>query len=147
MDGIEFLNFLGLDVESFIVSVMALAILLAIVFLVRVFRIEALYKRYESQFNIIERYAPDVFLRLAFPSITDDELEVALLHYAEVADERVVNGLSYIDPRMLYAIDRVEEALPESYQFDFNIILDKMEVIYVKMKNEGAFVLADDNKG
>lgn len=138
MDGLEFLNFLGLDIPNLVISILALVILLAIVFMLRILRLDRIYDRYKRQIDLIAEFAPDVFLRIAF-DIGEGALQAALLHYEEVADQRVADGLIYIDPRMLYAIDRVEQALPEAYQIDFNIVLDRMERIYQKMKAEGAF--------
>ena len=139
MDGVELLRLLGLDLFEFIVSVMSLVIVLVAVFSVRIFRLREKYDRYEKQIKIVLDYAPDLFLRLAFPEVDDEVLALELEKYEEIANQRVADGLSWVDPRMLYAIDRLELALPEGWQVDFNVVLDRAETLYQKMKEAGAF--------
>lgn len=136
----DILAMLGMDIEGFFISLLAFAIVVGIVYFARLLHLDSIYNRYKDQLDIIEKYAPDVFIRIAFPDVTNDVLEERLAEYEEIANNRVESGLSWIDPRMLYAIDRVEEAIPEGYKVDLNVIIDKMETIYQKMKDEGIFL-------
>lgn len=135
----DILAMLGMDIEGFFISLLAFAIVVGIVYFARLLHLDSIYNRYKDQLDIIEKYAPDVFIRIAFPDIAGEELDITLKLYEEQAQTRVESGLSWIDPRMLYAIDRVEESLPEGYKMDLNVVIDKMETIYQKMKAEGFF--------
>jgi len=137
---------LGGDLQSILISLVSLAILLTIIFMVRTLRLDRAYDRYERQFAIIIRHAPDIFIRLAFPDVNDEALSKELARYAEVAFAREESGLSWIDPRLLYAIDKVELAIPEGYRIDLNIIIDTMETIYQKMELEGEFAGRTDGE-
>ena len=137
MNGIELLNYLGLDLEGFFISVLALAIVIGIVFLIRTLRLDSLYKRYKDQLDIIERFAPEIIIRIAFPT---DEVayEKAITKYTEIAEAREASGKAWIDPRMLYAIDEVEKLMPEPYRIDLNVVIDKLETTYRDLKDAGA---------
>lgn len=132
-------NLLGGDLQSIFISLVSLAIVLAIIFMVRTLSLDRAYDRYERQFAIIFKHAPDIFIRLAFPDVDDITLLKKLVDYAKKAEDRELDGLSWIDPRLLYAIDKVELAIPEGYRIDLNIIIDTMETIYQKMDLEGEF--------
>lgn len=129
----------GLDISSVLINGVLVAIIVGVLAIVRTLGLDNLYARHEKQLKLIAEVAPDVFMRIAFPSVDDLEFQQALDYYEGVAAERVSSGLSWIDPRMLYAIDRVEESLPEGYKVDLNIIIDKLETIYRKMKADGVF--------
>ena len=129
----------GLDISSVLINGVLIAIIIGVLAIVRTLGLDNLYARHEKQLKLIAEVAPDVFMRIAFPSVDDLEFQQALDHYETVAKERVESGLAWIDPRMLYAIDRVEESLPEGYKVDLNIIIDKLETIYRKMKADGVF--------
>lgn len=135
--GIELLEILGLDVTSFVLNVLMLVIMIGIGFLVRALRLDTLYKRHKDQIELIEQYGFDAILRIANSSVTDQQYAEAMLRYGELADQREADGLTYIDPRMLYAIDLVEEALPENYQIDINIVLNRLERLYQEVKQAG----------
>lgn len=129
----------GLDISSVLINGVLVAIIVGVLAIVRTLGLDNLYARHEKQLKLIAEVAPDVFMRIAFPAVDDLEFQQALDYYEGVAAERVSSGLSWIDPRMLYAIDRVEESLPEGYKVDLNIIIDKLETIYRKMKADGVF--------
>ena len=129
----------GLDISSLLVNGVFIAIIIGVLAVVRVLGLDNLYARHEKQLKLIAELAPDVFMRIAFPSIDDVEMQQALDHYEKQAQERVESGLSWIDPRMLYAIDRIEEQLPENYKVDLNVVIDKLEATYRKMKADGVF--------
>lgn len=133
------IELLGGDLQNVLISLVSLAILLALIFMVRTLRLDRAYDRYEKQLSIIARYAPDVFLRLAFPEVDDLALSKELVRYGDIANAREASGLSWIDPRLLYAIDKIENYIPEGYRVDFNVVLDTMEVIYQQMKAQGFF--------
>jgi hypothetical protein len=129
----------GLDISSVLINGVLVAIIVGVLAIVRTLGLDNLYARHEKQLKLITEVAPDVFMRIAFPAVDDLEFQQALDYYEGVAAERASSGLSWIDPRMLYAIDRVEESLPEGYKVDLNIIIDKLETIYRKMKADGVF--------
>ena len=129
----------GLDISSLLVNGVFIAIIIGVLAVVRVLGLDNLYARHEKQLKLIAELAPDVFMRIAFPSIDDVEMQQALDHYEKQAQERVESGLTWIDPRMLYAIDRIEEQLPENYKVDLNVVIDKLEATYRKMKADGVF--------
>ena len=129
----------GLDISSVLVNGVFIAIIIGVLAVVRVLGLDNLYARHEKQLKLIAELAPDVFMRIAFPSIDDVEMQQALDHYEKQAQERVESGLSWIDPRMLYAIDRIEEQMPEDYKVDLNVVIDKLEATYRKMKADGVF--------
>ncbi len=129
----------GLDISSVLVNGVFIAIIIGVLAVVRVLGLDNLYARHEKQLKLIAELAPDVFMRIAFPSIDDVEMQQALDYYEKQAQERVESGLSWIDPRMLYAIDRIEEQMPEGYKVDLNVVIDKLEATYRKMKADGVF--------
>lgn len=129
----------GLDISSVLINGVLVAIIVGVLAIVRTLGLDNLYARHEKQLKLIAEVAPDIFMRIAFPAVDDLEFQQALDYYDGVAAERSSSGLSWIDPRMLYAIDRVEESLPEGYKVDLNIIIDKLETIYRKMKADGVF--------
>lgn len=121
------------------VTILSAVIAFAILYLLNVVRVQELYRTYEREIGILLDVLPDVFWRIAYADEDDVELQEALLEYTRISKDREEAGLSFIDPRLLYAIDRAELALPKNRRVDFNIIIDRAETLYNRMKQEGKF--------
>lgn len=98
-----------------------------------------------------EAFVPIAF-RIAFPESGDVRFQDVLDEYTQKAEEREASGLSWVDPRMLYAVDRLETLLANvsdsrgrRIEIDFNVLLDLAEGYYQQLKQQGAFEDRTDN--
>lgn len=65
---------------------------------------------------------------------------VDMTEYRKKADERKEKGEMYIDPRMLYVMDKIEiYATKYGLDFEFDEVLPRAERLYRELKADGFF--------
>jgi hypothetical protein len=98
---------------------------------VSAFRKTEFYKQHAALWNLIDDKIADLIWLIEFG-------DVDLTDYEHNADVREQEGKTYIDPRMLYLLDKAEKYIQEQYNVTVNLedLLGRAEHIFDEIKND-----------
>lgn len=123
-------NSLGSDAMAVFVTAAFVVALTAVWQVAQAFRQSEFYKQHEALWNLIDGRIADLIWLI-------EKGDVDLTQYEDRAKQREEEGLSYVDPRMLYLLDQAEAWVKEKFsvEVDFEELLARAEHIFDEVKN------------
>lgn len=94
------------------------------------FRKTEFYKQHQALWDLVDGRIADLVWLIEVG-------DVDLSEYKKKADEREAAGLEFVDPRMLYLLDKAQSWVKEKFgvELDFEELLARAEHIFDEVKN------------
>lgn len=121
---------LGGDLMAVLIVTAFVVALTAIWLVVGAIRRTEFFKQYQSVWELVDDRIADLVWLIEVG-------DVDLTEYERKAEQREQEGLSHVDPRMLYLLDKAEEWVNATLniELDFDVLLARAEHIFDEIKN------------
>lgn len=123
-------NSLGGDALALAFTVGLTVALVSVWLALGAFRKTEFYKQHQALWDLVDGRVADLVWLIEVG-------DVDLTEYEKKADEREAAGLEFVDPRMLYLLDKAQAWVKEKFnvELDFEELLARAEHIFDEVKN------------